>query len=93
MQPIPFPDYKDAGDSIGKDYDFIVADFRYYKPPLAEICARLKPSGTLLVASMEENVFVGDQETAKAFERSKLALPENLSCWYSACEARSGAAE
>lgn len=93
LQPMPIADYKDAGDALATDYDIIVADFRHYKPPMAEICARLKPSGTLLVASMEENVFAADQETSKAFERIPLSLPENLSCWYSACEQRSGAAE
>ena len=93
LQPMPVPDYKAAGDALARDYDCIVADFRYYKPPLAEICARLKPSGKFIVASMEENVFAADQDTANAFERSRLALPENLACWYSACEAKSGAAE
>ena len=86
MVPKPVTDYKDAGDQIDKDYDVIGCDFRYYKPPLAEICARLKPEGTLLVASMEENVFSSDATTAAAFARTKLTLSSDFSDLYSACE-------
>ena len=85
LRPKPVADYKAAGDALDSDYDFIVADFRYYKPPLAEISARLKPDGILLVATMEENGGL-DAETAKAFDRTKLALADNISCWYSAKE-------
>jgi SAM-dependent methyltransferase len=37
-------------------YDFIVADFRYVQPSLDELCSKLKPDGTLLMANIEENV-------------------------------------
>lgn len=33
--PKAVADYKDASGFIDSDYDVIVADFRYYKPPLA----------------------------------------------------------
>ena len=38
------------------NYDVIVADFRYMEPPLDEICSKLKPGGTLLMATIEENI-------------------------------------
>jgi hypothetical protein len=38
------------------NYDYIVADFRYVEPPLEEICSKLKPDGTLIMATIEENI-------------------------------------
>ena len=56
-----------------KDYDVIVADFRFKNPPLTELLSKLKPKGVLLTANMEENLFENSQ-LAQQFDRIKVPL-------------------
>lgn len=59
------------------NYDFIIADFRYIGPPLEEICSKLKPNGTLLLATIEENIRM-DPVINSQFEAIRIPLQSNI---------------